>query len=149
MINPKRKKPHFDRKRAKKRYFLIEFFFKDKKDSELFSKTKEIYHDISNFIDEYWGLMGKACFKQIKIKHFNPLTKIAIISVPFAMEKMFKEMVPHINMINKVPCTTKILHISGTILQIQKRILEYNREIVRMGGKEIINQENLEKLEGN
>eukprot|EP01080_Neovahlkampfia_damariscottae_P011050 gene11050-3758_t len=128
MINPKRKKPHVDRKRIKKRYVLLEI--------ETHRKSKITSENLKKALDELilecWGLVGSTLFEnELRVKYYNPSTRVAIIKIPFPLQDMFVKMISEIKMINDNECTVDVLHVSGTVIRVEMEAKERNIEIVK------------------
>jgi RNase P/RNase MRP subunit POP5 len=135
-LNPKRTKVHVDRKRAKKRYFVIRVLLSKDKIGQVFATGDDLNTALVTSVSKCYGITGVALFhRNIRVKYFNARTCISIVRAPFAFEKMFRNVILDVQVVNGVTCKLDCIHVSGTILQGQRYLLEWNRNLIYQTGK--------------
>ncbi|KAJ2157028.1 RNA-binding protein pop5 [Coemansia sp. RSA 552] len=66
----------------------------------------------------------------MQVKYFSPRTRMGIIKVPRDHCKMLLATLALITHVNKVPCTIRVLHVSGTIKSCQRTAVKIDRELL-------------------
>lgn len=61
------------------------------------------------------------------VKWYNPITRIGIIRIPRDFTDLYLSSMFYIKQIATIPCSLHILHVSGTVIFIQQKAIEWDR----------------------
>ena len=112
--------------RFKVRYILFRIHFEE--DPDLKINESILYNAIKNSIDTNFGNVG---IGNISIKYYNPKTYLGIIRIDRNYSRHLMASITFINNIKKSSVMMQCLHLSGTIKQIQKRIINISSNEIK------------------
>ncbi|KAI9364603.1 hypothetical protein BD770DRAFT_337169 [Pilaira anomala] len=99
----------------------------------VYPKTKLEINDyvISNSIfkavELNYGAFGKGQ-GAVSVKWYNSTTRIGILRIPRDFTDMYLSSMFYMKEIATIPCSLHILHISGTVIFIQQKAIEWDRK---------------------
>ncbi|KAI8878816.1 hypothetical protein K501DRAFT_227779, partial [Backusella circina FSU 941] len=82
---------------------------------------------IRDAIELNYGSFGRAMLQNSGVKWYNATTRTGIIRVPRDYTDMYLSTMFFMKQIGPIPCSFSILHVSGTIIHIQKEAIERDR----------------------
>lgn len=88
-----------------------------------------ILNNIWLTITANYGDFGNGMSRGIVVKWFNPSTRVGIIRVPRDYADMLLASLFFLRRIENIPCSFRILHVSGTIIAVQKQAIIRDRDI--------------------
>ncbi|GAA5809746.1 hypothetical protein MFLAVUS_003159 [Mucor flavus] len=98
----------------------------------VYPKTKLEVNDnviskaIFKAVELNYGEFGKGQ-GSVTVKWYNPITRIGIIRIPRDFTDLYLSSMFYIKQIATIPCSLHILHVSGTVIFIQQKAIEWDR----------------------
>lgn len=133
--------------RFKRRYFCVEIVFPGSSmtsepptpDQKL--KPSDLVQEISRSIEKFYGDLGVASMQpSFSLVHFNADTSVAIFRIARDQRAPFHHLLTLTSRVNSVELTFKVIHVSGSIRQCKKHLLDHsNRKLEELA-------DNLDKI---
>lgn len=81
--------------------------------------------------------------KLVIVKWYNSTTRIGILRIPRDYTDIYLASMFYIKQIGTTPCSLHILHISGTVIFIQQKAIEWDRKFYIKEQQEADNRGNI------
>ncbi|KAJ3108754.1 hypothetical protein HDU97_000154 [Phlyctochytrium planicorne] len=114
--------------RFKNRYLLVEIIFADSQILESLHPGN-IINTIRDSVEVNFGDVGVGSISQsFSVKYFSPYTSVAIVRVARDHVKLLWAAISFVSQIKGRKCLLRVVHVGGTIKQVQKQAIEFDKQ---------------------
>jgi RNase P/RNase MRP subunit POP5 len=114
--------------RHKNRYFLVKVEFEE----ILESMVKHVITTcLRSQIQEIYGLIGLAKSTSLTIKYYSPITCLMIMRCSLEFHREILACLAVITKIRDHSVRLSVIHVSGTIVKIQKKVIDMDRKAIQ------------------
>src|SRR6476620_419430 len=113
--------------RHKNRYILAKVDFDEIIDG---LAKYAISNALKERIAEFYGLVGLSKSTSLTIKYYSPVTSLMIMRCSHEFHREILGCLATISKIKEHPVKISVLHVSGTIIKIQRKIIDQDKELL-------------------
>ena len=113
--------------RHKNRYLLVKVEFEEIVDG---LSRHAISSRIREKVAEIYGLVGLSKCTSLTIKYYSPVTSLMIMRCSHEFHREILACLALVSKIKDHPVSMSVIHVSGTIVKVQNRIIELDKEAI-------------------